>query len=153
MHALPILIILFFIGTALAAVAAAAAQTTELSSSGDRYIVVFKPNATHAAIQSRLQQMHTATQGKLLLENAAPYKSIGQFRWFSGDFVPHTLIATAPTPWTALSNHSGYAGQDDTVVHYYVKDTVFQVQDLVQQNPPSWVSRTRKKKKKRRDVY
>ncbi|KAI7868148.1 peptidase S8/S53 domain-containing protein [Spinellus fusiger] len=126
----------------------------------DRYIVVFSPDVTAEAIQNHIQlaqkhlvindtprntttltnttksdKMHKSIQ---LLE----YSTIGKFRWYSGRFEsqPFEDLMTS----TLLRQHTKAdivknIEQDDlNVVHYWVKDVQFSLQEFIQVNPPSW---------------
>jgi cerevisin len=110
--------------------------STSTSSSGN-YIVVLKPNATEDIVQTHLNWMsqhiasnhsHHSVHNSHLKQTSRPslnYSSIGEFRWYSGNF--HT---------DAINNLSTGSAQD--AVHYVVEDITFNNQELVQQNAPSW---------------
>lgn len=91
-----------------------------IANNSEKYIIVFKPEATHVAIRNHITRLMDTGNGAGL-----SYSSIGQFRWMSS--------TTDPSQSKLL-----HAEQD--VVHYWVKDTHFKLQDYVQNRVPSWVS-------------
>ncbi|KAI8381582.1 peptidase S8/S53 domain-containing protein [Radiomyces spectabilis] len=118
----------------------------------DRYIVIFKPNVSHTAIRSHIQQMerHLASSShspvNLLANNTAErssskleYSTIGNFRWYSGEFQSRdfgSLLASTSLSMKKASNTS--SNVEEGIVHYWVKDDVFSLQEFVQTDPPSW---------------
>lgn len=111
------------------------------NTSTDRYILVFKPTATHADIHEHLKlltQTPRQNASQFLVEEATTaYSTIGQFRWASGVFDPATIDQLAHTH------------QHQFAVDYYIPDVTFSLQEVIQTDPPSWVSLFKPMKTKR----
>ncbi|KAF7725838.1 serine protease [Apophysomyces ossiformis] len=95
----------------------------------DRYIIVLKPDVPDHAITSHIQLFQHLRKEEDPLTN---YSSIGQFRWYAGEFEsePFEAMMTASIQTTDEPLHD--------VVHYWAKDEIFSLQEMVQTNPPSW---------------
>lgn len=125
---------------------AATAPTPQLNNTEeiDRYIVVFKPNLSQRTIREHIrqvQQHHVLPQANStnlsttinLNSNIQPtlrYSTIGKFQWYSGEFYAKSFENLLATNIQSRSNP----------IHYWEKDIPVSLQELVQTNPPSWVS-------------
>ncbi|KAI8369028.1 peptidase S8/S53 domain-containing protein [Blakeslea trispora] len=130
----------------------------ELSDSND-YIVVFKPDATSATIKTQIELMQTQqTNNRPSSNNTAShnatsissnktmiaqitklpttYNSIGNFKWYSGRFDPETMRSLLNNSSTA--NSTEQPKNNHEVVHYYIENTAFSLQEFIQVDPPSW---------------
>lgn len=132
----------------LSLTSAAIAPTPQLNNTDqiDRYIVVFKPNLSETAISDHIRQVQqhhglpqlNSTTANLsttinLKNNVQPklqYSTIGKFQWYSGEFYARSFEHLLATNIQSKSNP----------IHYWEKDISVSLQELVQTDPPSWVS-------------
>jgi hypothetical protein len=124
-----------------------AAETTT-----DNYILVFKHGTPKTDMADHIQLMYSqvndhasnstsgtnmTTSDTTLNRLNTQVSSIGNFHWFTGTFPTESFETLF-----ASSQHSSMTSSlSDNVLHYWVKDVEFSVQEMAQKNPPSWVSR------------
>jgi hypothetical protein len=128
-----------------------AAETTT-----DNYILVFKHGTPNTDMADHIQLMYsqvndhasnstsdtnTTTSDTTLNRLNTQVSSIGNFHWFTGTFPTESFETLF-----ASSQHSSMTSSlSDNVLHYWVKDVDFSVQEMAQKNPPSWVSRQQRR--------
>ncbi|KAI9311728.1 peptidase S8/S53 domain-containing protein, partial [Dichotomocladium elegans] len=111
----------------------------QLYNETNRYIVVLKPTADILSIVNHIQQVQPFRANHTLAKSTASnnsssssspsaepdkkYSSIGNLRWYSGEFYSSSFESAIPS---------------DGIVHYWMKDVPVSLQELVQTNPPSW---------------
>ncbi|CAO3647361.1 unnamed protein product [Cunninghamella echinulata] len=114
------------------------------------YILVFNQNTPQLTIHKHIRSMYqkiddhhektnnTTTTTKQLLMNQLNHNisSIGKLQWYTGEFPTQsfeTLFATSKHTKATPKQPS-----KDDILHYWVKDVEFTLQETVQSNPPSW---------------
>lgn len=113
--------------------------TPSTTTTSGNYIVVLKHDAAEEVVQNHLSWMskhlavnntthhaaHTTTHHNTSSPTSLNYASIGNFKWYSGNFHP-----------TAIDSLKNGTAQD--AVHYVVEDITLNTQELIQANVPSW---------------
>lgn len=116
------------------------------------YIVVFKPNINSIKISNQIQRMklHQVDSNSTITtsssvnntstknNNTSSYSSIGNFRWYSAQFHTEAIEQMLNTNTTTTTNNITFNTDENSAVHYYVKDATFSLQEFIQTNPPSW---------------
>ncbi|KAI9304999.1 peptidase S8/S53 domain-containing protein [Cunninghamella echinulata] len=114
------------------------------------YILVFNQNTPQLTIHNHIRSMYqqidehhekinnttTTTNQHLMNQLNHNISSIGKLQWYTGEFPTQsfeTLFATSKHTKTTPKQPS-----EDDILHYWVKDVEFTLQETVQSNPPSW---------------
>lgn len=121
----------------------ATTNITNINDATGRYIVVLKPNIDTISITNHIQHVQSFRTNSSIIQktsikygnafnstnstnstnDSSPYSSIGNLRWYAGEFYSEAFESSLPT---------------DANVHYWVKDVPLSLQELVQKDPPSW---------------
>ncbi|KAI8068664.1 peptidase S8/S53 domain-containing protein [Gongronella butleri] len=105
----------------------------------ENYILVFKQDAPALSIHQHLRQMYQhvhqhANVSMSVKMDELRTSTIGGFQWYTGAF-PSLSFETL---YADLQHSTIGPTIDHNIVQYWVKDTVFEIQEMIQENPPSW---------------
>ncbi|CAO3629488.1 unnamed protein product [Cunninghamella blakesleeana] len=113
------------------------------------YILVFNQKMSRLNIHNHIRTMYQqidqhgnttnkySENDKLMNQLNEQISSIGNLHWYSGEFPTQTFENLFADTKHNMSTTPKVPLEED-VLHYWVEDVQFSLQEMVQQNPPSW---------------